>query len=227
MSCCASAKSHPLRGGVAPVIEALGTTLELLVVTTLIGLALALGLAGLRLSGVRVLAWPALAVVSLLRGTPLLAQIFLIYYGLAQFAAVRHSVFWPVLRHAWPCAVIALSVNMGAYTSEVLRAALLAVPRGEREAASSLGLTRAQSFRLVVLPRAVRIGLPALTNEVLVQLKATSLVSTITVLDLTGKARRLAAASFSPAPLLEAGAIYAVLALLIGGAAQLLERRFR
>ncbi len=209
------------------MLDALGTTLELLAVTTLIGIALALGLALLRLSGVRVLAWPALAVVSVMRGTPLLAQIFLIYYGLAQFAAVRHSVFWPVLRHAWPCAVIALSLNMGAYTSEVFRAALLAVPRGEREAAASLGLTRAQAWRLVVLPRAVRIGLPALTNEVLVQLKATSLVSTITVLDLTGKARRLAAASFSPVPLIEAGVIYAVLALLIGGAAQLLERRLR
>ena len=209
------------------MIDALGTTLELLAVTTLIGLVLALGLALLRLSGLRVLAWPALAVVSLMRGTPLLAQIFLIYYGLAQFAAVRHSVFWPVLRHAWPCAVIALSVNMGAYTSEVFRASLLAVPRGEREAAASLGLTRPQAFRLVVLPRAVRIGLPALTNEVLVQLKATSLVSTITVLDLTGKARRLAAESFSAVPLIEAGAIYAVLALIIGGAAQLLERRLR
>ncbi len=209
------------------MIDALGTTLELLAVTTLIGLVLALGLALLRLSGLRVLAWPALAAVSLMRGTPLLAQIFLIYYGLAQFAAVRHSVFWPVLRHAWPCAVIALSVNMGAYTSEVFRASLLAVPRGEREAAASLGLTRPQAFRLVVLPRAVRIGLPALTNEVLVQLKATSLVSTITVLDLTGKARRLAAESFSPVPLIEAGAIYAVLALIIGGAAQLLERRLR
>ena len=209
------------------MLDALGTTLELLAVTTLIGVTLALGLALLRLSGVRVLAWPTLAVVSVMRGTPLLAQIFLIYYGLAQFAAVRHSVFWPVLRHAWPCAVIALSLNMGAYTSEVFRAALLAVPPGEREAAASLGLTRAQAWRLVVLPRAVRIGLPALTNEVLVQLKATSLVSTITVLDLTGKARRLAAASFSPVPLIEAGMIYAMLALLIGGAAQLLERRLR
>ena len=206
------------------MIAALDTTLELLGVTSLLGLALALGLALLRLSGARALAWPATAAVSVLRGTPLLAQIFIVYYGLAQFVAVRQSVFWPVLRHAWPCAVLALSVNMGAYASEVLRAALLAVPRGEREAAAALGLGRAASFRRVVLPRAVRLGLPALTNEVLVQLKATALVSTITVLDLTGKARRLAAASFSPAPLIEAGAIYAVLALLIGGAAQLLER---
>ena len=209
------------------MIDALATTLELLALTTAIGLVLALALALLRLSGVRVLAWPALAIVSVMRGTPLLAQIYLLYYGLAQFASVRHSVLWPVLRHAWPCAVISLSVNMGAYTSEVLRAALLAVPRGEREAAASLGLTRAQAFRRVVLPRAARIGLPALTNEILVQLKATSLVSTITVLDLTGKARRLSAASFSPVPLIEAGAIYAALALLIGGASQLLERRSR
>ncbi len=209
------------------MIDALVTTVELLAVTTVIGIGLALLLAVARLSGLRALAWPAGGIVAALRGTPLLAQIFLVYYGLAQFAAVRHSVLWPVLRHAWPCAVIALSINMGAYTSEVLRAAFLAVPRGEREGAAALGLSRPQAWRLVVLPRAVRIGWPALTNEVLVQLKATSLVSTITVLDLTGKARRLAAASFSPVPLIEAGAIYAALALLIGGCSQWLERRMR
>ena len=209
------------------MIDALLTTVELLAITTVIGFALALLLALGRLSRVRALAWPAGGIVSVLRGTPLLAQIFLIYYGLAQFAAIRHSVLWPVLRHAWPCAVLALSINMGAYTSEVLRAALLAVPRGEREAGAALGLSRTQAWRLIVLPRAIRIGWPALTNEVLVQLKATSLVSTITVLDLTGKARRLAAASFSPVPLIEAGAIYAMLALGIGGVSQWLERRAR
>lgn len=209
----------------SPLLDGLAVTLELLAVTGAIGLVLALLLAMLRLSGRRVLAWPALAYVSVFRGTPLLAQIFLVYYGLAQFSAVRHSMFWPVLRHAWPCAIIALSLNMGAYASEVIRAALLGVPRGEREAAAALGLSRAQAFRTVVLPRAFRLGLPALTNELLVQLKATALASTVTVLDLTGAARRLSAASFSPLPLIEAGAIYAALALLIGAASQLLERR--
>ncbi len=204
--------------------DGLVVTLELLAVSSVFGLTIALLVAAARLSGARVLAWPAIAYASVLRGTPLLVQIYLIYYGLAQFASVRHSVLWPVLRHAWPCALIAFSVNMGAYASEVVRAAILAVPAGEREAASALGLSRWQVARAVTWPRALRIGLPALVNEVLVQLKATSLASTVTVLDLTGVARRLSAASFTTTPLVEAGLIYAALALLIGGAAHVLER---
>ena len=200
-------------------------TLELLAISAAVGIAIACLVALARLSGNRALSWPALAYAQAFRGTPLLVQIFLIYYGLAQFPFVRHSVLWPILRHAWPCALIAFSLNMGAYTSEVVRAAILAVPNGEREAATALGLTRAQTFRAVVGPRAFRIGLPALVNEVLIQLKATALASTVTVLDLTGVARRLADASFTATPLLEAGLIYAALALLIGGLAHLLERR--
>ncbi len=199
-------------------------TLELLAMSAGAGLAIACLVALCRLSGSRALAWPALAYANALRGTPLLVQIYLIYYGLAQFAAVRHSLLWPILRHAWPCALLAFSLNMGAYASEVVRASILAVPPGERQAAASLGLTRAQTFRDIVAPRALRLGLPALVNEVLIQLKATSLASTVTVLDLTGVARRLSAASFTTTPLLEAGVLYAVLALMIGGAAHGLER---
>ena len=205
--------------------DGLLVTMELLAISGAAGLAIAFVVAGGRLSGSRVFSIPALIYAAALRGTPLLVQIYLIYYGLAQFAAVRHSVLWPLLRHAWPCALIAFSLNMGAYASEVVRAAVLAVPSGEREAAAALGLTRWQTLRAVVLPRAFRIGLPAIVNEVLIQLKATSLASTVTVLDLTGVARRLSAATFSTAPLAEAGALYAALALLIGGAAHLLERR--
>ena len=207
------------------LLDGLMVTLELLAVSAGAGLAIACLIALGRLSGRRLLAWPALAYASALRGTPLLVQIYLIYYGLAQFQAVRHSLLWPILRHAWPCALIAFSLNMGAYASEIVRASILAVPNGEREAAASLGLTRAQTFRAVVMPRALRIGLPAIVNEILIQLKATSLASTVTVLDLTGVARRLSAASFTATPLVEAGVIYAALALLIGAAAHLLERR--
>jgi His/Glu/Gln/Arg/opine family amino acid ABC transporter permease subunit len=206
------------------LFDGLVVTLELLAVSSACGFAIAALVAAGRLSGRRLFAWPALAYASVLRGTPLLVQIYLVYYGLAQFAAVRHSALWPVLRHAWPCALIAFSANMGAYSSEVMRAAILAVPAGEREAAAALGLSRWQVLRAVTLPRAFRIGLPALVNEVLIQLKATSLASTVTVLDLTGVARRLAAASFTTTPLVEAGLIYAALALAIGGAAHALER---
>ena len=200
-------------------------TLQLLASSTAFGLALALALALLRLSRRRALAWPAAAFVSAFRGTPLLVQIFLIYYGLPQFAFVRHSALWPVLRHAWPCAVLAFSLNMGAYSSEVIRAAIDAVPRGEREAAAALGLSRIQAMRLVVLPRAARLGLPALANEILVQLKATSLASTVTIMDLTGAARRLSSATFTATPLVEAGLIYAGLTALFSLGVFSLERR--
>ena len=163
--------------------------------------------------------------MSAFRGTPLLVQIFLIYYGLPQFALVRHSALWPLLRHAWPCAVIAFSLNMGAYSSEVIRAAIGAVPHGEREAAVSLGLSRVQAMRLVVRPRAARLGLPALANEILIQLKATSLASTVTIMDLTGAARRLSSATFTATPLVEAGLIYAGLTALFSLAVGRLERR--
>ncbi len=211
--------------GDVSLLGGLLVTLRLLAWSAGLGLALALALALARLSGRRLLAWPARAFVSAFRGTPLLVQIFLIYYGLPQFAWLRHSALWPVLRHAWPCAIIAFTLNLGAYASEVIRAALDAVPTGEREAAASLGLTRMQAFRLVVLPRALRLGLPALANEVVVQLKATSLASTVTIVDLTGAARRLSGADFTATPLVEAGLIYAALTGALSLLFALRERR--
>ncbi len=163
--------------------DGLIVTLQLLAISTAAGLAIACVVAFGRLSRARLLRWPATVYAGALRGTPLLVQIYIVYYGLAQ-----------------------------------------AVPAGEREAAVALGLRRFQTFRLVVMPRALRLGLPALVNEVLVQVKATSLASTVTILDLTGVARRMTAASFTTTPLVEAGIIYAALALLIGLGAHLLER---
>jgi polar amino acid transport system permease protein len=209
----------------ALLLQGLRTTGSLLVLTGGCGLVLAVLIAAMRLARSRLLAWPARAYAALFRGTPLLAQIYLIYYGLPQFAAVRHAFIWPLLRHAYPCAAIALSLNMAAYVSEVFRAGFLAVPRGEREAAAALGLSRWQGFRFVVLPRAVRLVLPALGNEMVVQMKATSLASTITLVDLTGAARRMTAATYSMVPLLVAGVLYALLAWAIGRLFRALEQR--
>ncbi len=147
----------------------------------------------------------------LFRGTPLLTQLFLIYYGLSQFEAVRHSVLWPVLREPWPCALIALSLNMAAYVAEALRGGILGVPAGEREAGIAMGMTPFQLNRLVVLPRAFRIALPGLGNEVVVQMKSTALISTITLLDLTGVARRIETRTYSTDALFVAGVVYVVL----------------
>lgn len=200
-------------------------TLRLLVLSAAAGVALSLPLALARLSRARFLSWPAQAYSAFFRGTPLLVQIYLIYYGLAQFPLVRQSFLWPVLRDAYACALIALSLNMAAYVGEVVRGGILAVPRGEREAGVVAGMSGALLYRRIILPRAFRLMLPALGNEVVIQMKATALASTITLLDLTGVARRLTAASYSTDPLLAAGAIYAGLTAAISLTVRFLERR--
>ena len=206
-------------------LSGLEVTLELLAVSTVIGLTLSVPLALGRLSPNRLLSVPANAHAYLFRGTPLLVQIFIIYYGLPQFDAVRSSVFWPLLRDPLPCALIAFSLNMAAYTGEVVRGGILAVPSGEREAALAVGMGRALTLRRVVLPRAFRIALPALSNEVVLQLKATSLASTVTLIDLTGGGRRVAAKTYTTEGLYVAGAVYVALTFVIARGFRLIEAR--
>jgi His/Glu/Gln/Arg/opine family amino acid ABC transporter permease subunit len=206
-------------------LRGIGLTLELLALSTVVALLLAVPLALMRTSRNRLLSRFAYGYMYLFRGTPLLTQLFLIYYGLAQFDAVRHSVLWPILREPWPCALIALSLNMAAYVAEALRAGILGVPAGEREAAVAMGMTPFQLNRLVVLPRAFRIALPGLGNEVVVQMKSTALISTITLLDLTGVARRIEAGTYSTDALFVAGTVYIVLTYAISRLFHLAEWR--
>ncbi len=206
-------------------LRGIGLTLELLLLSATIAVLLAVPLALMRLSrhgGPRRFAY---IYMYLFRGTPLLTQLFLIYYGLSQFDAVRHSPLWPILREPWPCALIALSLNMAAYAAEVLRGGIMGVPAGEREAGVAMGFRPFQLYRLVILPRAIRIALPALSNEMIVQMKSTALVSTITLLDLTGVARRIAARTYSTDALFVAGIIYVVMTYAISRGFRLAERR--
>lgn len=140
-----------------------------------------------------------------LRGTPLLVQMFLLYYGLSQFEGVRASVAWVVLEDAFYCGLIALTLNIAAYMAEDIRAGILAVPAGQQEAARAFGMPGGTLLRRIVLPQALRIATPALGNEAVSLLKATALVSTITVFDLTG-------------------VVYGVLTLLITAGVHGLER---
>ena len=173
-------------------------TLELLVA------ALALGLAGaLPLALLRSLPWPWLSrpvwlYTYAVRGTPMLVQLFLLYYGLAQFEAVRASPLWPWLSSAWFCAVAAFALNTCAYTTEIIHGAMQAVPAGEIEAAQALGMSRWVTLRRIVLPSALRRSLPAYGNEVVLMLHATSLASIVTLLDLTGAARDVNSRFFLP-----------------------------
>jgi polar amino acid transport system permease protein len=200
-------------------------TIQLLLLSAAIALLLAVPLALMRVSRGRGLRRFAYLYMYLFRGTPVLTQLFLIYYGLSQFEAVRQSVLWPILRDPWPCALIALSLNMAAYVAEVLRGGIEGVPAGEKEAGLAAGLTSFQLYRLVILPRAFRIALPALSNEMVVQMKSTALVSTITLLDLTGVARRIEARTYSTDALFVAGIIYVILTYAIGRGFRLAEWR--
>ncbi|MBK1842378.1 ABC transporter permease [Azospirillum sp. YIM B02556] len=194
------------------MLGGLSLTLQLILGSLALGALVAFAVALLRLSGNRLVERLATAYVFVFRGTPLLVQIFLVYYGLGQFEFIRESFLWPFLREPYWCAILALTLNTGAYTSEVLRGAILSVPQGQVEAARACGMSRALAFRRIVLPVAIRQMLPAYGNEVILMVKATSLASTITLMEVTGIARRMIAQTFAVFELfIVAGAIYLVL----------------
>ncbi len=208
------------------LLSGLAVTLKLLFLSTLIGLALAIVILLMRLSGRQWLIWPAKAYIYFLRGTPILVQIFLIYYGLPQFDAVRDSVFWPLLRQPFFCCMVALALNTSAYVSEILRGGVMGVDKGVYEAAKALGLTARQRFIYVISPIAIRIALPAYGNEIISMMKATALASTVTLLDVTGVARTIVADTFAPFEIfIVAAIIYLVMAWLFQLGFGIIEER--
>jgi polar amino acid transport system permease protein len=203
-------------------------TLNLTLVALCLSTVLALPLAVLRVDGRPAIRSAIGAYCYVIRGTPLLVQIFLIYYGLAQIGWLRGTWLWPLLREPYWCAVIALTINATAYLIEVLAGAIRALPKGEREAGKSLGLSRLQVDVLIILPRVVRLVLPNYGNEIVLLLKATSLASTITLLDLTGAARIIVARTYAPYEIFLAAAMfYLLIALVAGWLVTMLERRLR
>ncbi|SMF71039.1 amino acid ABC transporter membrane protein 2, PAAT family [Tistlia consotensis] len=202
-------------------------TLQYTAASCLFGAILAVPIALMRLSRRAEAFWPATAYVFFFRGTPLLAQIFLIYYGSGQFRQGLESLgLWSLFREPWFCAVLTLSLNTGAYSSEIVRGALLAVPHGEVEAAMALGLSPLQRLRLVVLPRALAAAWPAYTNEIVYQIQATSLVSIITVMDITGVARVIASRNFAfYEAFATAAAFYLAIVYLVILVAKRIEKR--
>jgi His/Glu/Gln/Arg/opine family amino acid ABC transporter permease subunit len=193
-------------------------------VLLLAGTLLAAGLIALPLSIIRAWKVPILnsivfAYVYLFRGTPMLVQLYLLYYGAAQFDVIRHSFLWPVLREAWWCALICFAICSAAYLTEILRGAIESVPTGEIEAAKAFGMSSFMSLRRIILPDAFRRALPAYSNEVIFTLHGTVIASTVTIIDILGAARQfnnryyLAMDGF-----LVAGALYMGLVFLISRA---------
>ena len=200
-------------------------TLGLAISSVAVGLVLAGGLALLTRAG-GVGGAVARIYIFVFRGSPLLVQIFLIYYGLGQFPAVRQSILWPFLRQPWWCALLALSLNTAAYGAEVIRGGLLAVPRGQAEAGRVCGMSTFGLYTRIILPQALRQAIPAYGNEVIIMVKSTSLASVITLMEITGIAKGIISESFRALPVFAcAAAIYLAINFSITGAVRLLERR--
>jgi octopine/nopaline transport system permease protein len=173
------------------IIPGIPTTLSLMALSVSAGFVFACLLALARLSRAAWLDWPARAYVFVFRGTPLAIQMFLVYFGLAQFPAVRASLLWPYLREPFWCAFLALMLNTAAYGSEIVRGGLLSVPFGQVEAARAAGMSGLLLFRRIVGPIALRQALPGYGNEVILMVKATSLASMVTLVEITGLAARI------------------------------------
>ncbi|MBS0351284.1 MAG: ABC transporter permease subunit [Proteobacteria bacterium] len=203
-------------------------TLELMLASIGIGLFLAILLTLLSATGKFYFKTPIDIFVFFIRGTPLLVQIFIIYYGSGQWAWLRETFLWQFLRYPFGCASVALALNTAAYTTALLVGVIASIPKGEIEACQVLGFSRWQMLHRVILPRAWRIALPAYSNEVVMILKSTSLTSTITILDLMGVMRQMIARTYEVLPFfIMAGFIYLCLNALIIGIFKLLENRYR
>jgi len=159
------------------------------------------------------------------RSNLLLLQLFLVYYGISQFQAVRDSFLWPYLREPFWCALITMTMHTAAYIAEILRGAIQAVPPGEVEAARALGMSRRQALQHIILPRAIRIGLPAYGNEVILMLKASAVVYTVTMMDIMGVIRTINSRTYEyELFFMVAGVMYLIITLVFTQLFRLVER---
>jgi polar amino acid transport system permease protein/octopine/nopaline transport system permease protein len=207
------------------LIAAVPTSLFLMVTSGVIGNVLAVPVAVARLSRNPFLRIPAYVFILLMRGTPLLVQIYLVYYGLGQLLGPSVMRQFPFLRDGIWYAIFALSINTAGYTGEILRGAIKAVPAGEIEAARAFGMSRALVFRRVTLPRAIRICLPTMSSEMVLLLKATALASTITVYEVLGVAQLIRVDTFRVYDtLIGAGVVYIAMVFLLTRVLNWIER---
>lgn len=216
-----------MRESFPQLLGGLPETLILVSSSLLIGFVIAIAFALMRLSRNRLLEKAARAYIHLFRSTPLLVQIYLIYYGSGQFRLFLQDIgLWSFFREAWFCAITALALNTGAYTAEIIRGGIQSVSHGEIEAGRAVGMTPFTLFRRIIFPVAMRQALPGYGNEVILMVKSTSLASTITILEITGIAKKIIAATYAPVEVfIIAGSIYLALNFGVTRMIGSLERR--
>ncbi len=207
--------------------EGLKNTVILVSLSLIIGLFLAIPLAVIRTSKNYLAQLPVRAFVYFFRGTPLLIQMFIIYYGFGQFEFFQNSIFWPLLKEAYFCALFAFTLNTCAYTTEIIRGAIVATPHGEVEAAMAAGMSRLMMYKRIILPSAFRRALPAYSNEIIFMLHGSALASVITIVDITGAARIVNSRYYSPyEAFVTAGLIYLCLTFVLVFFLKKLENRW-
>ena len=209
------------------LLSAAVITLKLLSLSLIFGLFIGLLFAILRLNKNPLLNNFAYGYSYVFRGTPLLVQIFIIYFGLGQIEYLRSTILWVVLKEPYWCAIIAFALNTGAYTSEILRSAFQTIKPGIIEAGKSLGISNRIIFYKVQIPIAIKQSLPAYGNEIILMMKGTSLASTVTLMDLTGVAKYIISTTFKPIEVfIVAGGIYLFMTFVIHNLIKYLEKKF-
>lgn len=207
-------------------IDGFLVTIELLALSTAIGFLLAVGLVLAKLSGHRVMSYPAGLFVYCFRGTPLLVQLWIIYFGIGSFGEVGLGPLWWFFRDPWLVGLLVLTLNTSVYVCEILRGGLVNVDRGQMEAALSIGMPWLKAIRRVMFPQALKIAWPAYGNEVVLLMKGSALISTITVLDLMGQTRTVFARNFDLTTYAYAAVLYLLMAGLITFVVKWVEARF-
>ena len=209
------------------LLSATVITLKLLSASLFFGLFIGLLFAILRLNKNPIINKFAYGYSYVFRGTPLLVQIFIIYFGLGQIEYFRSTFLWVVFKEPYWCAIIAFALNTGAYTSEILRSAFQTIKPGFIEAGKSLGISNKIIFYKIQIPIAIKQSLPAYGNEIILMMKGTSLASTVTLLDLTGVAKHIISTTFRPVEVfIVAGSIYLLMTFIIHNFIKFLERRY-
>ena len=209
------------------LLKAAKLTIELTLLSLFFGIFVGVFFAFLRTSNSKVLYYISYYYSYIFRGTPLLVQIFIIYFGLAQIEWIRESFLWFFLKEPYSCAILAFTLNTGAYSSEIFRSAFETINKGIVEAAKGLGLNKINTFFKIKLPIAIRQSLPAYGNEMILMLKGTSLASTVTLLDLTGVAKHIISTTFKPVEVfIVAGSIYLLMTFIVHNFIKFLEKRY-
>ncbi|MGI9947556.1 ABC transporter permease [Vibrio hyugaensis] len=204
-------------------LDGLWTTVWLVALALVIGLCVSIPLAIARNSSNYALSLPSWGFIYFFRGTPLLVQLYLIYYGMDQFFPVKGTLW----EHAWFCALVAFVLNTSAYTAEIIRGAINGLPKGEVEAAKAYGMSKFMTYRRIILPSALRRALPAYSNEVIFMLHGSAVAGIITIMDLTGAARLVNSRYYAPfESFLTAGLFYMGLTFIILWCFKIAEKRF-